>query len=68
MIRILSSRLVEITFNERGWLWCQRLGLWLGTWEGAIEGRPGTWLRFYDQQNNLVLLPEEAAQQRAEVA
>ena len=64
----LSQGYQELTPNERGWLWCQRLGLWLGTWEGAIEGKPGTWLRFYDQQNNLVLLPEEAAQQRAEVA
>jgi len=48
----------ELTPNERGWLWCQRLGLWLGTWAGAIEVKPGTWLRFYDQQNNLVLLPK----------
>ncbi len=54
----------ELTPNERGWLWCQRLGLWLGTWEGAIEGKPGTWFRFDDQKNNLVLLPEEAAQQQ----
>jgi hypothetical protein len=30
----------------------------LGTWAGAIEVKPGTWLRFYDQQNNLVLLPK----------
>ena len=64
----LSQGYQELTRNEKGWLWCQRLGLWLGTWEGAIEGKPGTWLRFYDQQNNLVLLPEEVAQQRAEVA
>ncbi|MEQ9671024.1 Uma2 family endonuclease [Coleofasciculus sp. G2-EDA-02] len=47
--------------NLHGWLWCQRLALWLGTWEGAIEDKPGIWLRFYDQQGNLVLLPEEAA-------
>ena len=60
----LSQGYQELTPNERGWLWCQRLGLWLGTWEGAIEGKPATWLRFYDQQNNLVLLPEEAAQQQ----
>ncbi len=60
----LSQGYQELTSNERGWLWCQRLGLWLGTWEGEIEGKPGTWLRFYDQQNNLVLLPEEAAQQQ----
>jgi len=58
--------------NDRGWLWSEALGLWLGTWEGTVDREPaaGTcqWLRFYDRQENLVLLPEEVAQQRAEVA
>ncbi len=58
----------ELTPNEQGWLWCQRLGLWLGTWQGTIDRNEAVWLRFYDQQGNLVPLPEEAAQQRAEVA
>ena len=58
----------EITANEQGWLWCQRLGLWLGTWQGTIDREEAVWLRFYDQQGNLVPLPEEAAQQRADVA
>ncbi len=57
----------ELTPNEQGWLWCQRLGLWLGTWEGTIEDKPALWLRFYDQEGNLVSLPEEAAQQHLEV-
>jgi Uma2 family endonuclease len=56
--------------NEQGWLWCETLGLWLGTWEGAIDQEPvsGTchWLRFYDRDNTLVLLPEEVAQQQAD--
>lgn len=56
--------------NEQGWLWCETLGLWLGCWDGAIDREPITgtcaWLRFYDAEGNLVLLPEEAAQQRAE--
>jgi len=54
--------------NESGWLWCETLQLWLGTWEGSIRREPPTstchWLRFYDQAGNLVLLPEEAAQQQ----
>jgi len=58
----------ELTPNEQRWLWCQRLGLWLGTWQGIIDREEAVWLRFYDQQGNLVPLPEEAAQQRAEVA
>jgi len=58
--------------NERGWLWCEALGLWLGNWEGTIDREPPTepcqWLRFYDSQENLVLLPEEAAQKQVEAA
>jgi Uma2 family endonuclease len=56
--------------NERGWLWCDVLQLWLGTWEGAIDWEPASgtchWLRFYDRTGNLVPLPEEAAQQQVE--
>ena len=54
--------------NDRGWLWSKTLGLWLGTWEGSIEGQSSIWLRFYDPQGNLVLLPEEAAEQKASEA
>ncbi len=54
--------------NQQGWLWCETLELWLGTWEGVIDREPanGTcaWLRFYDVEGNLVLLPEEAVQQQ----
>jgi len=64
----LDAGYQELTPNEQGWLWCQRLGLWLGTWQGIIDREEAVWLRFYDQQGNLVPLPEEAAQQRAEVA
>lgn len=52
-----------LTPNEQGWLWCQRLGLWLGAWSGTIERVGTVWLRFYDSAGNLVPLPEEAAQQ-----
>ncbi|MBD2437117.1 Uma2 family endonuclease [Nostoc sp. FACHB-110] len=57
-----------LTANERGWLWCQRLGLWLGTWEGTVDRETAIWLRFYDTDGNLVPLPEEAAQAQAEAA
>lgn len=58
--------------SERGWLWCETLGLWLGTWSGCIRREPpsGTcqWLRFYDREENLVLLPEEVAAQERQRA
>jgi len=53
-----------IIANEQGWLWCQTLGFWLGTWQGTIDREPAVWLRFYDQVGNLVPLPEEAAVQQ----
>lgn len=52
--------------SDRGWLWCQSLELWLGTWTGIVEDDNTTWLRFYDRDGNLVLLPGEAERQRAE--
>jgi hypothetical protein len=54
--------------NQQGWLWCERLGFWLGTWSGTIDRETAVWLRFYDSSGNLVLLPEEAAQQAAQTA
>jgi len=61
-----NQRYQPLMPNERGWLWCQTLGFWLGTWEGTIDRETGVWLRFYDNSGNLILLPEEAAQARAE--
>jgi Uma2 family endonuclease len=58
----------ELVTNDQGWLWCQRLGLWLGNWTGEIDGITATWLRFYDSQGNLVLLPEEAAEKALQQA
>ncbi len=56
----------QLAPDSRGWLWCQSLGLWLGTWDGIIQRETATWLRFYDDEENLVLLPGEAAQLQAE--
>jgi Uma2 family endonuclease len=57
-----------LTPNERGWLWCKRLGFWLGTSEATIDRETAIWLRFYDVAGNLVLLPEEAAIAQAQAA
>ncbi|MFM7791867.1 MAG: hypothetical protein ACKO90_28435, partial [Microcystis panniformis] len=54
--------------NERGWLWCETLGYWLGTWEGTIDRETAIWARFYDPEGNLIPLPEEAAQEQAAAA
>ncbi|MCT7948838.1 Uma2 family endonuclease [Ancylothrix sp. C2] len=54
--------------NEHGWLWCEKLGFWLGIWEATLERETAPWLRFFDPQGNLILLPEEAAQIEAQQA
>ncbi|MDT9318527.1 MAG: hypothetical protein P5699_23705, partial [Limnospira sp. PMC 1306.21] len=46
----------------------ETLGFWLGTWSGTIDREEAIWLRFYDTEGNLVLLPEEAERQKAEQA
>jgi Uma2 family endonuclease len=68
--RIETGRYQPLHQNEQGWLWCEALNLWLGTWDGVIDREPVTgtcsWLRFYDPQGNLVPLPEESAQAEVE--
>jgi Uma2 family endonuclease len=61
-----SNGFQPIAPDARGWLWCNSLGLWLGPWEGSIQRISMNWLRFYDRDGNLVLLPEEAEAQRAD--
>ena len=61
-----NQRYSELSPNERGWLWCETLGLWLGTWSGTIERETAPWLRFYDPEGKRVLLPEEAERERAD--
>jgi Uma2 family endonuclease len=61
-----NFRYQSLVANEQGWLWCETLGFWLGTWQGIIDRETALWLRFYDSSGNLVPLPEEAAQQQAE--
>ena len=61
-----SGRYEELTPSDRGWLWCDNLGLWLGIWEGTILRETASWLRFYDSEGNLVFLGEERERERAE--
>ncbi|MDY6782210.1 MAG: Uma2 family endonuclease [Cyanobacteriota bacterium] len=58
----------EIKPNDRGWLWCEALGLWLGLWEGTIARETATWVRFYDRDGNLVPLGTEEAEQERDRA
>ncbi len=56
----------ELEQNDRGWLWSEKLGLWLGSWHGTIGNETTYWPRFYRPNGDLVMLANEAEAQRAE--
>lgn len=62
-----SQKYQDLKPNEKGWLWSKKLNLWLGIWTGEINKVNTHWLRFYDPDHNLVLLPSEAAQKEAKI-
>jgi multidrug efflux pump subunit AcrA (membrane-fusion protein) len=64
---LINRRYQSLSANEQGRLYCQSLGLWLGVWQGKIENSQGNWLRFFDADGNVVLLADEAADQRTEL-
>jgi len=64
--RLATSGFYEpITPNKHGWLWSEKLQLWVGTWQGAYMRDETAWLRFYSKEGELVLYPAEAAQAEA---
>jgi Uma2 family endonuclease len=66
--RLVKSHYQPIVPNERGWLWCEELGVWIGTWEGTYQTHRATWPRFYDAQGQLLATETEAVRQDAETA
>jgi Uma2 family endonuclease len=62
-----DQRYSALVPNERGWLWSEQLGAWLGTWEGLFQGTArGVWLRLFDADGRLLPLYVEAERQRAD--
>jgi Uma2 family endonuclease len=51
-----------IPANDRGWLWCQELNVWLGSWHGEHRAMTVNWPRFFDRDGNLVPTAEERAE------
>lgn len=56
----LTAKYQAITANNKGWLWSEQLGLWLGTWDGLYMGRDTTWVRFYKRDGTPVPTKDEA--------
>ncbi|NJN82288.1 MAG: hypothetical protein HC802_08420 [Caldilineaceae bacterium] len=63
--RLVGGGYAAIEVDARGWLWSEELELWLGTWYGVYMSQENHWLRFYDGDDNLVLIGAEAEALRA---
>ncbi|MEN3001012.1 MAG: Uma2 family endonuclease [Armatimonadota bacterium] len=61
--RLVAGRYEGIEPNERGWLWSEVLGAYLGVWEGVYNGRRYRWLRLYGADGSLVPTPRELLEQ-----
>ncbi len=54
--------------DENGRHWIDTMGLFLGTWQGTKEARPGYWLRWWDESGNLLLWAVEQIEQERQRA
>ncbi len=49
--------------NEESRYWIPEMQLFLGVWEGQRENRPGYWLRWWDEEGNLLFWSTERVEQ-----
>jgi hypothetical protein len=61
-----GGRYEAIEPDSRGWLWSEKLQLFIGLWTGKYQNAEGTFPRFFDAQGRLIPTAEEYQQQRAE--
>ncbi|HEX8199263.1 MAG TPA: Uma2 family endonuclease, partial [Isosphaeraceae bacterium] len=54
--------------NERGHYPIPQLGVELGIWQGSFQNMQLPWLRWWDEQGNLLLIGEERAEQERQRA
>jgi Uma2 family endonuclease len=59
---------LPIDRDERGYCWCEPLGLWLGVVEGVWKEVEAPWLRWIDSQGSILLADGERAVREAERA
>jgi hypothetical protein len=61
------GRYQAIRPDRRGWLWCEKLRLWIGLWTGKHMGVQGVFPRFFNVQGQLIPTAAEAAREWAEL-
>jgi Uma2 family endonuclease len=60
---LIEERFERLLPNERGHYPIAPLGVELGIWQGRYKGLELPWLRWWDAQGQLLLTPEERAEQ-----
>lgn len=63
-----SDRYQIQTTNPDGRYWITGLELFLGVWQGTYDNRTGYWLRWWNAEGELLLWPEERAEQERQRA
>ncbi|MEO1433304.1 MAG: Uma2 family endonuclease [Cyanobacteria bacterium J06633_8] len=61
----IAGRYQELTLTESP-LWLPSLELGIGLWQGTYQGIERLWLRWYDDQGNLIPTPTEQERTKAE--
>jgi Uma2 family endonuclease len=67
--RLAGRDYQPIAPDDRGWLWSEQLGLFVGLWHGVVSDKKADWVRLYRPDGTLVPTPQElyeAERQRAE--
>ncbi len=62
---LVNGKYKKIVPDEKGRMWCDALGLWLGHWTGDYHGVDGEWLRFFHPDGSMLPTYEEDQVQRA---
>ncbi len=55
-----SGSYEELEPDDRGWIWSEVLGLFVGRWDGVYEKEDDRWLRLYDAHGRLIPTESEA--------
>jgi len=59
---LIGGAYQQLTPNERGHYPIPPLGIELGLWQGNYQNQTQVWLRWWDEQGNLLLIGDERAQ------
>lgn len=67
-LRLVGGAYQQIRPDEKGRLWSEELGAFLGLWNGEVHERTGDWVRLYRAGGTLVPTEAEAERLRADAA